>query len=305
MRHHVFLYFAMLVFMALPAYSQMGSQNLKCQIKTPATADLKNISLQVCQQQKASPQCQKLYSEIKESGEDVNSRSLRCEVESDLTLRENFAISAIGCLRGGIYDGIVEPVLSLGRAIGTGAASVVTGWNAAEERRKNCDAHPEQKLKMYEVYNQSVPQLLKISVPSLIELAKMKCSDVEFKMFTEKSFKEERARKIELRKGGRFEKFSAEEQKYLDWKIANLEAVGKNQKNLWDMADQALKKYNISIDCYNKEAQWALRCEALFNVATLVGTGGSATAAKMLAKISGLKASPQSAKVFPFSPSLP
>ncbi len=282
--------FLISVLVGLTTFAQTApGKTLSCGIKNAATASLRDIAVQECQKRKESAQCQKLYSEIKESGEDLASRSLRCELDSGSSVREKLAVSAIGCLRGGIYDGLIEPIKSLGQAIGTGAAMVVVGWNAADERRKNCDAHPEQKMKLYEIYNQSVPTLLRVPVPTAAQVAKMSCSDIEVQMYKERSLKEDRARRVELRRGGRFEKFSEEEQNYLDWKIAKIEFAGSGERNLWDIADQALKKYNLSIECYNRDAQWALRCEALFMVATTVGSGGYAAGAKVAAKVSGLK----------------
>lgn len=247
---------------------------------------LANLELQSCQQKKASSECQALYKEIAESGEDVGERALRCELDADSSAGEALAVSYIGCLRGGVVHGIAGSVKSLGKMIGETTAKAVISLQADTERLEYCDKHPEHKAAIFTTYNSTVPSLLKVPVPSPEKLKLASCAKLETDLYRLKSEKARSANQFQdfklYQKNPSF--LNSAEKEYYDWKKSQPEFANRPDQSAWDSVKKILHQMKIRSECYKRETRWALYCETAFFVAS----GGTASV-KLLSRISGLK----------------
>lgn len=233
------------------------------------------LSESSCQSQKESARCQNLYKKIKESGDDPDEKALRCDIDSDLKTSEKLMVSYIGCLHGGVVDGILSPVKDLATFLGETAARFVISAKEGSEREKQCNQNPKIKWKIYETYNSSVPKILKVPVPSNIE--SHSCAWLDTQLYHDRNAKLRSVSKSIDYKYYRNEKnISSAEKEYFDWKFKKEDLARSNDYSLIEIADQYLEKYDVQIDCYNLAARSALRCEALFNIVTM-GTGAKAS----------------------------
>lgn len=274
-----------LIFLFSIIFSQSLWAQRQCDLRTDQGQALAAVVRNQCEQMKQSPQCQDLYKTVQANGGVVSEKALRCEVDSHLTLAERMSVSYIACLRGGIEDGLIAPVQQLGKWIGESAANVVIAMQKSSERKKYCDQHPELKPKIYATYNQSVPKLLQVNVPK--NFKNKNCAQIEVDLYRAQNQKlRQVSERTDHKRHFKKEAITPDEQEYLDWKFNKNKFAEKSDLSLMAMADQALEQYGVRIDCYNLEARVALRCEALFNIATL-GLGGGKLA---LSALSGLKA---------------
>lgn len=266
--------------------------DVKCETRKSTFGNSKQIAQQQCETTKKSPQCQQLYAKIKEDGGDLSAKALRCEVDSDLSLGQKLAVSYIACLKGGVVDGLVGSVVDLGKLLGETAAKIHISLQKDAERQKYCDQHPEMKEKIFTVYNESVPKLLRVAVPK--NFAAKSCAQLEADLYHARSFQQRTVeQKVDFKYYQKNPKLNPDEQDYLNFKFKKQSIPENKDQSLMNMADGALEQWGIHIDCYNLEARMALRCEALFAVAS-IGYGGGKAA---LSALSGLKAERFAAQV--------
>ncbi len=255
-----------------------------CSPRRPGLATAIEMAQFQCEKKRSSPQCQDLYQKIKDDGGDVFSKRLRCEVEKDLGVGAKLSVSYISCIKNGVA-GIVGTVQDLGKVLGESAAKFVISVQKNNERLKFCDSHPEVKTNMFSTYNASVPKLMKIAVPTNINTRS--CAQLESDLYHAKKAKENQlANALDFKNFQKNPQLTADEKAYLDFKFKKQNIPENQDFSLIALADKSLKDYGIQIDCYNLEARAALRCEALFTLASLAVGGGKLA----LSALSGLKA---------------
>lgn len=244
------------------------------------------LSKHQCEETKKSQACQNLYKEIAESGIRPEEKALRCELENDLSSGQKLAISYISCLKGGIVDGVVAPIQVLGTWLGESAAKAVISLKKDADRQQYCDKHPEIKETIYQSYNQSVPALLKLTIPK--NLAQKSCAQIETDLYHESKLIQRRvSAATDYKQFQKDASLTVAEKEYLSHVFGNSNLAASNEFSLSKTADQLLEAYNIRTDCYNLETRMALRCEILFHLAT----GGLGLTKASLSALSGLRVS--------------
>ncbi len=269
------------------------AKSLQCDAKkTTIQQSLVGLSRKNCEETKASARCQNLYKKIKDDGGELSEKALRCEVDTDLTTSQKFSVSYITCLKGGLVDGLVVPVKQLGEFLGESTAKAVISIQQKNDRMNDCKSNPETIGKIYSAYNKTVPDLLKLKQPN--NFLKYSCSQAYATFEKDRAARENWiSKRYESKRNSKPATLSKQENEYLNWKFKDSRFTKNNDSSLIEMAEAALDEYDIHIECYNLEARAALRCQALFDIATL-GLGAPKLA---MSALSGLKVSRFAAEV--------
>lgn len=237
-----------------------------------------------CEQTRMSQNCQQVYDEIKASGADLATRALNYELDASLKPSEEIAVSYMGCLKGSLNQ-MQESIHGLAVTIGETTAKAQISLEADADRQRKCDLNPTVKKQIFTSYNENVPQLLQIEVPLDSQLAKKSCAQIETDFYhARKSQERIIANRLDHKLATGKRGNNEIENEYLSWKKSQTEFASANDATLSAIADRALQKYNVRIQCYNKYAKARLRCAILAEV--ILGTGIGLQAVKT---ISGLR----------------
>lgn len=236
---------------------------------------LPEMPIFMCQKTRESPQCQKLYKSIKESGNDPNEKALRCEVDTDLTLNQIVSVSLISCLKGGIVDGFIGPIQDMGKLLGESTARAVIELKRNNQRLQLCNQDLNAKMGIFKTYNSAVPRLMKLDIP--INLATKSCAQIEHELYSLSNQRENiLARSIDFKHFQKNPHLNQDEAEYLKWKFEKFDNFVSSNHGLSEMADQILRSYGVQIECYNLETRAALRCEILFSIVSNFGVAKTA-----------------------------
>lgn len=251
--------------------------------------DLTALTLAACEQMKASSTCQDVYDSIEKEGFDSSDFALNCQVDQSLSAGELHKFRFSACAFGGLRS--VVSLLRLpavaGQALGEATAKAVLSLQADAQRQADCDKNPEKKSFVYRSYNMHVPSLLQIPVPNQRALDSKSCAQIETDFYHAKSQTERQvSRQTDYKLFQKNPSITLIEKEYLDWKRNEMDFAAGENASLIRVADEALQKYGIKIQCYNMFRRIALRCEVYANLAMLGGAG-----AKGIAFLAGMKAS--------------
>ena len=239
--------------------------------------DLAAIAEKNCEAQRDSVQCKELYQNIRDNKGDVSEKILVCSA----TTTEKIADSYIGCLAGG-WDASFGVII-------TGAASLKNHLEENAGRLKACDANREQKVNIFRIYNLSQPTILRVSEPSQVRLAQSSCAKLEADLDMAKLNRDKFvADRVDYKEFIKNPNLTPDEAEYFAWKKARQMFAAKPSQSLMDLADKALAEYGVRISCYNEAAAAELRCEVLFQLAT-VGYSGVKTAVTVAAGIKSMR----------------
>lgn len=250
-----------------------ASTALSCQVKDELES-IKKMSLSSCEDTKKSAECQGLYEEMKATGHNVENFALNCQLDQDLSSNELQSFQIGGCAMGGLKT--IINIFSLpavaGRALGETTAKAVLSLEADSDRQTQCDQNPEQKLGLYQVYNSSVPNLLRLTLPSKASLERRSCAQVEFDFYQAKNQKTRIvSRQQDYKLYQKNPTLTTDEKEYLDWKQSSPEFAERDDSSITRMVDDALRSYDVKIQCYNIFRRMALRCETYSNLVLLGG----------------------------------
>ncbi|WP_347355770.1 hypothetical protein [Bdellovibrio sp.] len=265
--------------------------------KVKALAD---VSRNMCVQTLQSKQCQDLFAKMRANGEKPEEKALKCT--SQTSLSRAFEASwdyTSGCATGG-WTFVKDSFVSIGTAIGEGAAKIVMDMEAEKAANAACEADPHGKENLFKQYNGSVPKILQVSMPKADVIKKTNCATIKGILHLQSVGKKNDALTVIARKRSlKNPNFTAEEKEYMNWVQGN---APKSQKiDLVGMAKARLKEMGIQLECYNSKEAAAMVCEAIAEVASLAGGPAGvalkAAKAKNIMKIAGVAADAEKATV--------
>lgn len=150
--------------------------------------------------------------------------------------------------------------------------------NAKENRE--CDASIEKKRKLFELYNASVPQLMKKSVPPDSALKGKNCW-----MLAQQIREHDRYTKRRLddsvwlpSMNNASAPLSGAQKDYVDWAHPTQDST--YTSGLMDMVMKKAKELGVKWECYSPAAKQAIACEIESEIALGILTGGAASMAK-------------------------
>ncbi|AZZ37348.1 hypothetical protein CIK05_11285 [Bdellovibrio sp. qaytius] len=258
-----------------------------CDLKSESVIDLVKVS---CEQTKTSAQCQKVYQDIKDSGDDPAPRTLVCNGEQNESWLSTSTDWVTGCLIG-----VGDYFINIGKSIGETAAQIMLEREARADELAACNKDIKQKKMLFEDYNSRMPDLLQTNEPSESRLKDMTCEAIHQHLKLEQRTLSLRAfNKVRARLNDQNATYTVEEQQFVDWtRKVNTPKV---DANVIELAKAQLKKMGVQYDCYNNKYQKAMICEALAEVAPTLWGAAKAGAAGLrvarlqrLAKLSGKK----------------
>ena len=261
---------------------------------------LASISKQSCQDTLKSKECQDLFSKMRAAGEKPEDKALKCYDRSALAEAfENDFDFRMGCAIGG-WNFIKDTFVSIGTAIGEGAAKIVIDAKNAKAENDACDADFNIKKGMFKIYNDSDPTLLQTTVPPDEMIKSLKCANIKSTLKLIQLNKEQEAnskliRKVTLSKNA---PLTPQEQELKAW---NESKIPKSNVDLIAMAKEKIKDIGVKLECYNTQERAAMICEAVAEVASLAaGPAGAALKAakvKNILEIAGVAADAEKAGV--------
>ncbi|MFM6928498.1 MAG: hypothetical protein ACKOX6_08530 [Bdellovibrio sp.] len=254
------------------------------------TKALQDVSQSSCIQMLKSKQCQDLFAKMRAQGEKPEEKALKCQEQG--TLSRAFEASRdyyVGCQIGG-WNFVKNSVVGLGTAIGEGAAQISLGVEAENAANKICDADPKVKASLYSIYNQDLPKLLKMSVPTGKNLGSKSCAGIKLDLNRHSWQRPKEVGMSIVNKQLAGKVLTAEEKEFQAW--GRSRTSGPKNINLLGAARAKLKEMGIQIDCYNAKAAAAMTCEAIAQIATSApGTTGlvmNLARLKNISKIAGV-----------------
>lgn len=257
-----------------------------------ALTSLDQLQNRTCEEVKNSSECQHAYGKIKAEGGDPKDYELQCKDRGQvLRFLEQQVDMRVGCAIGG-WNFIKDTFVSLGTAIGEGAAKMALENEKAREENAKCEKNPAMKKAYYTDYNASVPKLLQVELPKDEVFNRASCVTVQRTlMMVQQSQQIAAMDKVRTRYFDPNAKYSAEEQEYVDWvRRASSERV--KGPDLMTLAKNKLNEMDVKYQCYNTVRASAMVCEAMASVATLaagpVGAALKAAKAANIAKLAGV-----------------
>ncbi|MDG0814991.1 hypothetical protein [Bdellovibrio svalbardensis] len=253
------------------------------------TSSLKAISTSSCIETLKSKQCQDLFAKMRANGQKPEEKALQCHDQNSLSRAfETSWNYSSGCAIGG-WNFVADTFVSLGTAIGEGAAKAVISYQNTQAENAICDSDFQLKKNLFTEYNKSVPKVLRVNPPLDAVLAKANCASVKSTLKLARIDKSnEVGRSITAKIMSRTPNYTADEQEFMEW--------GKAQAgpsvDLVALAKDKLKEMGVQLQCYNSQQAAAMVCEAIANVATLAagpaGVALKAAKANNIAKIAGV-----------------
>ncbi len=183
----------------------------------------------------STPDCKKLYKEIIQAGKDINDYRPDCYLNQDSAFSKN--VLDLGQAYLGCYVGVFRETFGeLGTILGETAAKIVTDF----EVNQICDSQVKFKRLLYESYNESNNDELKIPIPSDQKLNNYSCRLIRQAIL--------------------------EESRYLKVKLQRVQGSNRLKNNDGDsveiMARKKLTQMGIELQCYNSRKQSELICGA-------------------------------------------
>jgi hypothetical protein len=251
-----------------------------------------------CSETFQSQACQDLYKRIKANGGNSAEKALQCaSSESSSRTFENSWGYASGCAAGG-WNFVKDTFVSVGTAIGEGAAKIVLDIEAENAANAACDKDPQIKLGLFKQYNEGLPKLLQVDVPSEQVLAKAPCANIKSSLKLQIHTKSQQEGLRIMRKASLSQSLTPQEKEVVSWNQSKFQSQ-KSDTSLIEMAKAKLREAGVKLECYNSKEAAAMVCEAVAEVATLVGGPAAAAlkAAKLknISKISGIALNEQKA----------
>jgi hypothetical protein len=184
---------------------------------------------------------------------------------------QNIKSDGAGWTLGHCFAGIGESTVEDGK-------SFLNFFPANSKRLNECDKDPEIKKALYFIYNNSVPNLLKLKAPTQDLLQKTSCARVEANLLLASR---EKARQISSKydhllvqtsnDGNTKNQTQADKaniESYLLWKRERIFAAPDDLFSM-DFFDQVFSQLGIRQQCLHRLALVALKCDILYQMASL------------------------------------
>jgi hypothetical protein len=230
-----------------------------CVYKADDMGNLASVSQSVCEQTQKSPECQALYKTM--SPEDILHKSLECTNQEDRsTSYEMYKEYRDGCNQGGWNF-----VTNMATSIGEGLAQTVLDIKNVGQEEMACDADLEKKRAIFDDYNISVPEILRLNSPTEADLKGLPCNRLKAK-FQESLEMKNREVMIQVQRK-REKNLTVQEQEFVDFRNARRGT----SPDLIDSAKKKLDEMKVKYQCYNTRTAAEMICEAAAEVGTLLG----------------------------------
>lgn len=254
------------------------------------------ISKQSCQDTLKSKECQDLFAKMRANGEKPEEKALKCYDRNSITafFEDDFDYR-VGCAIGG-WNFVKDTFVSLGTAIGEGAAKIVIGIENAKAENEACEADFNIKKGLFKTYNDNVPKLLQTEVPPDAKLKTIGCANIKATLKMIALTKEQEANNNLMRKVLSKKPLTPDEE---ELKAFNASKVPKSNIDLIGLAKDKIKEMGVKLECYNAQERAAMICEAVAEVASLAagpaGAALKAAKAQNIFKIAGIAADAEKA----------
>ncbi|AZZ38021.1 hypothetical protein CIK05_14820 [Bdellovibrio sp. qaytius] len=305
-----------LLFLVSPLFGSAAEESCFSRIQN-SLRSISAVNDNLCEETLKSQQCQTLFSDMRARGEKTEDKALQCKKQNVVfkSIEENFDFR-IGCALGG-WNFVQNTFVGIGTLLGESAAQFMLDREQTAAENAACDADPQLKKSLYSNYNNEVPQLLKIAVPSDETFARMNCATAKSNLKDHRyTTSTEVGQRLYAKALANDASRTEAEKEYIEW------GKKKNSRQSIDLialAKNKLREMGVQLECYNTRARAAMMCEAIAEVATLVGgpaaAGLKAAKVKNIFKIAGLarkevkigsefktglipKSDPQTAKLF-------
>jgi hypothetical protein len=260
--------FTLIILIADVVYGANGSAcNLKVSPKENASA----VTIKACENLKASPQCQAIYKKINLDGGDLQDKQLRCD-EKSLSRSYSVISSLNGCMVYGLFDATFG---SMGKFIGESFAESDYQRARRKERLAKCNNSVTHKKNIFLAYNESVPRVLQVKIPSEAELNSTNCEKLYSNLERQQRGLERQASlKYTYNPSHRTSAPDSREKEYLEWKSKQdkkFDSLPGPQQGLLSLAYEKLGEFGVRLECYNAQAAAALTCESIFYIASGYG----------------------------------
>lgn|GEM_PF-4426112 len=237
----------------------------------------------LCQKQLDSPEClevaQTLKETLKQTKEKPEDYLLRCTDDEPYweKVRTNFDWLT-GCGLGG-YEAVADPLVSAGTFLGQTAAKATLAAEASQANEKLCNSSVDNKRRFFALYNLTLPEILKIPIPSEKILNSKTCNELlQFHFIPQENQKYQSTLAKIRGKESQHQVLSPAELEFAKRFLhkgetgtgtAGLSATGLGE-GLLNLTTDYLHQKKIDISCYNTKYAMAALCEGL---ADLVGIG--------------------------------
>lgn len=251
--------FAMHLLVSVFAGSKSWAEQPMCVYKADDMGNLASVSQSVCEQTQKSPECQALYKTM--SPEDVLHKSLECTNQEDRsTSYEMYKEYRDGCNQGG-WNFVTNTATS----IGEGFAQTVLDIKNIGQDEMACDADLDRKRAIFEDYNISVPEILRLNSPSEADIKALPCNRLKAKFQESLELKNREVMTQVQRK--REKNLTPQEQEFVDFRNSKRAA----SSDLIESAKKKLDEMKVKYQCYNTRTAAEMICEAAAEVGTLLG----------------------------------
>lgn len=280
--------FIILFFMMLFSFSGHAADSCGYHADQFALKPLNELQNKTCEDVKNSQECQQAYNQIKMDGGDPADYELQCKDRGQvMRVLENYANIQAGCALGG-WNFVKDTFVGIGTAIGEGVAKVVIDAQQEKADNEKCDKDINLKKALFTKYNDSVPKLMKIQVPTDDIFQRVPCAQLKAGLHINQTRQNMLAMdKIRTRFSDPNAKYTADEKEYVDW-LKKMNAPKGNSPSVVEMAKNKIHQMGIQYECYNTLRATAMVCEAMLDVGSLAA-GGAGVALKV-ARIAGVAA---------------
>ncbi|MNJ91127.1 hypothetical protein D3C87_87720 [compost metagenome] len=175
----------------------------------------------------------------------------------------------LGCVVGGknFVLGAVDSVLELAKSISES--------HAAEQECSAGKDNVQTKQTMFALYNDSVPEALRLKIPPEEALGPMRCADIKSRLFDAHTFNVRRL-DAEYSVAKKFNKpISQDLEDFSQWQNQRINQAAGVQSDLVGSAKKMLSEMGIKLSCYDEKAVTAMLCEAAITGAVAVVPGSS------------------------------
>lgn len=251
-----------------------------CVYKADDMGNLASVSQSVCEQTQKSPECQALYQTM--SPEDLLHKSLECTNQEDRsTSYEMYKEYRDGCNQGGWNF-----VSNFATGIGEGFAQTVLDIKNVGQEEMACDADVERKRAIFEDYNISVPEILRLNTPSEADIQGLPCNRLKAKF--QESLEQKNREVMTQVQRKREKNLTPQEQEFVEFRNSKRAT----SSDLIESAKSKLDEMKVKYQCYNTRTAAEMICEAAAEVGTLLGGPArlafQAAKSQRILKIAGL-----------------
>ncbi|MNK91272.1 hypothetical protein D3C87_1113640 [compost metagenome] len=230
-----------------------------CVYKSDDMGNLASVSQSVCEQTQKSSECQALYQTM--TPEDLLHKSLECTNQEDRsTSYEMYKEYRDGCNQGG-WNFVINGATS----IREGFAQTVLDIKNIGEEENSCNADIENKRAIFDDYNISVPEILRLNKPSDVDLIELPCNRLRAK-FQESLEQKNREVMIQVQRK-REKNLTPQEQEFVNFRNAKRST----SSDLIESAKKKLDEMKVKYQCYNTRTAAEMICEAAAQVGTMLG----------------------------------